>query len=95
MDIKSKEKDLKQATIIIKDDPVMNRAYSNYVAVGTSMHECNLTFCQTDPLNVKDGVAEAKVVAKIAIPNSLVDNLLRTIEKNFSKYQKIVDNEKK
>ena len=73
----------KGQAIEIIDSPEIKRLYSNYLSVTTTSHECNLTFCHIDPANVTASKAEAKVVSKIMIPNSLVEEVLGAIEINY------------
>ena len=77
--------------IEIIDDPNLKRVYSNYVSVTTAPHECNLTFCYIDPLDKGPSKIIAKVIAKVMIPNSLVEEMVRIIELNFNKTRKILE----
>lgn len=73
----------KQIEII--DNPDLDREYTNYVSVTTALHECNVTFCKIDPLKIKENKTSADVVAKISIPNSMVQEVLDVIHNNFNK----------
>lgn len=77
-----------QPRLQIVDDPEIKRAYSNYISVTTGPHECNLTFCHIDPLGKSPTRAEARVVAKVLIPNSLVKEMIGVIDKNYEKTMK-------
>lgn len=83
MSNEKKSKNKKGQAIKVIDNPELERAYSNYVAVTTGPHDCNITFCRIDPLNVTATKAGARVVSKVSIPNSLVEDVLRVIEKNY------------
>ncbi|MCK4905426.1 hypothetical protein KAS42_04205 [bacterium] len=71
----------------ISDDPNLSRVYSNYVSVATTPHECNITFCHIDPIRTSPKL-EAKTVAKVTIPNSLVKEVIKVIESNYDNAMK-------
>jgi len=79
---------IKPAAISVKDNPDIKRLYSNYVSVSTAMHECNLNFCLIDVSLEAPSKPEAKVIAKIMIPNSLVKEVLRVIGLNYENAMK-------
>lgn len=91
MSNEKKSKNKKGLTIKIIDNPELERVYSNYVAVTTGPHDCNITFCRIDPLNVTATKGEARVVLKVSIPNSLVEDVLRVIEKNYKNALKQIE----
>jgi len=82
---KKPTKEKKKLNIVMIDNPEVDRIYSNYVSVTTTPHDCNLTFCHLDPLDRSASQLNAKVVSKIAIPNTLVEELLGIIKLNFDK----------
>jgi hypothetical protein len=78
-----------EATIVFIDDPTIKRIYANNLAVTTSQYECNLTFSFIEaPLKPADKV-EAKIVAKLMIPNVLVPQVLEVLKKNWETATKL------
>jgi hypothetical protein len=71
--------------IEIIDDQGLARVYANYLSVTTAPHECNLTFCHIDPLKKSQSRLDAKVVAKVMISNTLVEEMINVIKTNFTK----------
>ena len=71
-----------ESKIDVIDDPNLKRVYSNYVSITTAPHECNINFLHIDPIRTSSKV-EAKIVAKIMIPNSLVEDFLNVLKNNY------------
>jgi len=83
----SEGKKVKIPELELIDDPSLARVYSNFVSVATGPYECNITFCHIDPTS-KSAKPEAKVVAKVMIPLSLVKRTLEVIESNYNNTMK-------
>ncbi len=79
---------LKPVAIEVKDDLSIKRVYANYVSVTTGPHDCSLNFCLVERPLDPPSKPEAKVVAKIMIPNSLVKDVIRVITLNFDNAMK-------
>ena len=90
-----KPKAQKKQIVEIIDSSDNERLYSNYISVTTGPHECNLTFCHIDPSNVTTAKIKAKVVSKVMIPNSLVEDVLVAIENNYKNALKRLTKSKK
>lgn len=89
----AEDKSLKNPIQVINDESV-KRVYANFVSVNTSPHECNITFCQIEPLEIQKDFAPARTVAKVAIPNSLVEETLSVIATNFHNLKKLTEGKK-
>jgi len=83
-----------ETKIELIDDPNLKRVYSNYVSITTAVHECNINFCYIDPTRPSPKV-EAKIVAKLMIPNSLVEDFLNVIKNNYENTMKKLNDLKK
>jgi len=83
-----KDKPKKSQKTIIIDDDNLKRIYSNFASVSTTPHDCNITFCHIDPLGITPTKVDAKIVTKIAIPNSLVESFINAIETNYKRHLK-------
>jgi hypothetical protein len=87
------DKSPKNPVQVINDESV-KRVYANFVSVNTSPHECNITFCQIEPLDIQKNLVPARTVAKVAIPNSLVEETLNVIATNFQNLKKLTEGKK-
>jgi hypothetical protein len=76
-------KEIKEEVQIINDGS-MKRVYSNYISVAKALNEFNLTFCCVDPLDDRG----AQTVAKVAIPNSIVENFIKEMTEEFKNPKK-------
>jgi deoxyadenosine/deoxycytidine kinase len=80
----SDEKKEEKREVKIFNDESLKRVYANYISAVKTCDEFNLTFCCIDPLDVKG----ARTVAKIAIPNSIIENALKEMEEEFKNPKK-------
>lgn len=87
------DKSPKNQVQVINDESI-KRVFSNYVAVTTGPHECNITFCQIDPLEVRTDFVPARTVAKVAISHSLVEDMIKAITTNFNNFKKMAESQK-
>jgi hypothetical protein len=77
------KKEEKEEVKIINDES-LKRVYANFISAAKTSTEFNLTFCCIDPLDDRG----ARIVAKIAIPISIVENMLKEMEEEFKNPKK-------
>lgn len=86
--------DVKVPEVQVINDASTKRVYANFVSVTTGPHECNITFCQIEPLEVQKDSIPARTVAKVAIPHSLVEEMVNAITTNFNNFKKMTEGKK-
>ena len=80
------------------DDLKTSRLYANYVEVSHSPADVTLTFCDMpsisrdrDEKKIKNGEMRIPVVAKIAVPVGMIENLIEALQIQYKEYQKTKD----
>ena len=80
-------------TIVPDDSSDTPRIYANFCAISHSPFDFTLAFCEVQPLSEKDiqaaeadHVVRAPVRAKIALPLSVVPNLIAALQEHMRVY---------
>jgi hypothetical protein len=75
-------------------DPNVTRTYANFCAVGHTPFDMTLTFCDVRPLSEQDlrtaeenQVVKAPIVARIALPFSVVPGLINALQEQMRSMQ--------
>ena len=81
-------------TIVPDEQSEPTRAYANFCAVGHTPFDMTLTFCDVRPLSEKDirsaeesQTVKAPVVARIALPFSVVPGLINALQEQMKAMQ--------
>lgn len=81
-------------TIVPDDSEDMLREYANFCAVGHTPFDMTLTFCDVRPLTERDlqsaeetHTVKAPVVARIALPFSVVPGLINALQEQMRAMQ--------
>lgn len=74
-------------------DEMPKEIYSNHVIINHTQHEFNLFFSRMQTPITKnqfpeDGNLRLPIVAKIVIPPSLIESLIKALKDNFDKFKK-------
>jgi hypothetical protein len=77
-----------QIRVSVPEDVVAGY-YANVVGVWHTAHEFAIDFCVVQPFveSPEDGVTDARVVARVRVPPTIVFDLLRSINENLAEYE--------
>jgi hypothetical protein len=90
------KKELVEIVIRPSSELPPTRIYSNHVEVTQSPQDFTLTFCDATPISnldaVRDkaGIHDVPIVAEIAIPFSLVPNLIKVLQSQHRHHKKLI-----
>lgn len=93
---KTPKKELLEVIIRPSSELLPTRVYSNHVEVTQSPQDFTLTFCDAtsisnlDAVKDKAGVHDVPIVAEIAIPFSLVPNLIKVLQSQYRHHKKLM-----
>jgi len=71
-------------------EALQNGVYADFLSVWHSAHDFTLDFCVTDqPMMTNEGklATPCRVVARVKIPLTLADDMLRAMADNVSRYE--------